>query len=220
MLFGHWEDFLSPLHDSVCLKVVWSFTYSHPGRFGSCSNWQSCRSHLVLQVCQLYHLLTHTSLEDNHRRSSSISWHWNTHRELLATSWPTSVSTQAPFGDRMSVLAPSVRPSTPSRMPCHRHSLSHSLSLSALSLTHSDGGNTITIDTEHLRAPHVLFLASCLLSKCHQVCLELLSLVHHMAARDRHQVTPTLANLGRVATMLAAVVTPTLANLVLLYYWW
>jgi len=45
----------------------------NPGQSSFCSSWQSCRSWLVLQLCQLHHLLVRTGLGDNRRQSCSVS---------------------------------------------------------------------------------------------------------------------------------------------------
>jgi len=63
---------LSPRASSL-LDRIWELNIFNPGRSGSCSSWQCCRTQLVLQLCQLHHLLTRLGLEDNHRQSCSIS---------------------------------------------------------------------------------------------------------------------------------------------------
>jgi len=51
----------------VCSIDFGNFIYLDPGRSGSCSSWQCCRTQLVLQLCQLRHLLICHGLGDNHR---------------------------------------------------------------------------------------------------------------------------------------------------------
>ena len=57
----------------VCSIDFENFITLNPGRSSSCSSWQSCRSWLVLQLCQLRHLLTRSGLGANRRRSCSVS---------------------------------------------------------------------------------------------------------------------------------------------------
>jgi len=57
----------------VCLIDFGSFISLDPGRFGSSSSRQSCRTQLVLQLCQLHHLQIHHGLGDNHHQIGSIS---------------------------------------------------------------------------------------------------------------------------------------------------
>jgi len=66
------QIWLSPGAASL-LDRFWELHISDPGWFGSCSSLQSCRTHLVLQLCQLHHLLIRRGLGDNHRQSSSVS---------------------------------------------------------------------------------------------------------------------------------------------------
>jgi len=66
----HAQKVLAP---PVCLIKFGCFISLYPGWFGSCSSWQSCRTRLVLQLCQLHHLLIRHGLGVNHRRSSSVS---------------------------------------------------------------------------------------------------------------------------------------------------
>ena len=71
--FQHLENFLSPGCFAVCSIGFGNSISFNPGRSGLCSSWQSCRSHLALQVCQLHHLLIRSGLGDNHRPSRSVS---------------------------------------------------------------------------------------------------------------------------------------------------
>jgi len=57
---------------AVCLIDFENFISFKQGWSGSCSSWQCCRTQLVLQLCQLRHLLTRFGLEDNHRWSCSV----------------------------------------------------------------------------------------------------------------------------------------------------
>ena len=57
----------------VCLIDFGSFISLNPGRSGSCSSSQCCRTQLVLQLCQLHHLLIRLGLGDNPCQSSSVS---------------------------------------------------------------------------------------------------------------------------------------------------
>ena len=57
---------------AVCLIDFENFISFKPGWSSCCSSWQCCRTQLVLQFCQLHHLLTRSGLGVNHCQSSSI----------------------------------------------------------------------------------------------------------------------------------------------------
>jgi len=59
---------------TVCVIDFGNLISLNPSRSGFCSSRQCYRTQLVLQLCQLHHLLTRFGLEVNHRRSCSISW--------------------------------------------------------------------------------------------------------------------------------------------------
>jgi len=57
----------------VCLIDFGSFISFHPCRIGVFSTWQTCRTQLVIQECQLHHLLIRHGMEDNQHQSTSVS---------------------------------------------------------------------------------------------------------------------------------------------------
>ena len=73
VLFWHLAKFGQVHAPPVCLIDFGSLISLDQGRFGSCSSSQWCRTQLVLQLCQLHHLLIRLGLGDNRRQSSSIS---------------------------------------------------------------------------------------------------------------------------------------------------
>jgi len=66
----HTQKVMAP---PICSIDFGSFISLNPGRSGSCSSWQSCRTRLVLQLCQLQHLLSRLGFGDNHCQSNSVS---------------------------------------------------------------------------------------------------------------------------------------------------
>jgi len=70
--FQHLRNFSKSGDAAVCLINFENFISFKPGRSGSSSSWQCCRTQLVLQLCQLHHLLTRFGLEvalsDDQRR--------------------------------------------------------------------------------------------------------------------------------------------------------
>ena len=73
VLFWHLAKFGKVQAPPVCSIDFGSLISLDPSRFGSCSSWQCCRTQLVLQICQLHHLLIRLGLWDNRRWSSYVS---------------------------------------------------------------------------------------------------------------------------------------------------
>jgi len=73
VLFWHLAKFCKVLEPPVCLIDFRSFISLDPGRFCFCSSWQSCRTRLVLQLCQLHRLLIRHVLGVIHRRSHCVT---------------------------------------------------------------------------------------------------------------------------------------------------
>jgi len=71
--FQHLENFLSPGTQTVCSIDFENFIPLNPGRSSFCSSWQSCRSRLILQLCQLHHVLIRSGLGVIRCQSSSVS---------------------------------------------------------------------------------------------------------------------------------------------------
>jgi len=70
--FQHLEKFSKSGIATVCSIDFRSLISRNRGRSGSCSSWQCCRTQLVLQLCQLHHLLIRCGLGDNRCRSHSF----------------------------------------------------------------------------------------------------------------------------------------------------
>ena len=155
-LFWHLAKFCQVLAPPVCLKFFGSSISFDPGRFGFCSCWQTCRTQLVLQDCQLHYLLIRHCLGVNLCQSSYVRHQRKPLGELCLPSWPTGRSTWLPFGTPTPALDPLVRPSMPSRMahhPCTRPTPFHLLCLSLARLRRHRRHRYCRRELRELRAP-------------------------------------------------------------------
>jgi hypothetical protein len=135
---------------TVCSKEVWSFVSFHQGQIGSCSNWQSCRSRLVLQVCQLHHLLTRTGLRDNQWWSGSVSHWWQLGRRASVVDVADQRQRLAAIWHSYVTVGPA-RQRSVSTWPPRRHpGLSWSLSFASSPFQRASSGSGVSTFVEQL----------------------------------------------------------------------
>ena len=189
--FQHLENFLSPGTQTVCSIDFGNSISFNPVRSGSCSSWQYCRTQLVLQLCQLHHLLTRSSLGDNLCRSSSVRL-WS--RRLIqsrarrrgrpARHLSASWRPYAGVGPARQVVGVGMDATTPRTHSVPVHSLPASLSLAL-----RQAKVPSPLPPWASRAPHVLAAASCLTFERLRIRLEHLHLLHPSVGRDLPEVS-------------------------------
>jgi len=189
--FQHLEKFSKSGDAAVCLIDFENFISLNPGRSGFCSSWQCYRTQLVLQLCQLHHLLTRFGLKVIHRRSCSIT-RWSRclfqtrarrrghpARHLSAICRP-----YAGVGPARQVVDVIMDATTPRTHSVPVHSLPASLSLAL-----RQAKVPSPLPPWASRAPHVLAAASCLTFERLRIRLEHLHLLHPSVGRDLPEVS-------------------------------